>query len=89
MLRKVPEVTVHFWIVKVLTTGMGEATSDYLVHTIDPYVAVGIGAAVRDCPSLTTRPAALRRLGLLAGGRDGGGLRHDGRGLSPCSTRYP
>jgi uncharacterized membrane-anchored protein len=43
-LRKVPEVTVHFWIVKVLTTGMGEATSDYLVHTIDPYVAVALGA---------------------------------------------
>ncbi len=42
-MRKVPEVGVHFWIVKVLTTGMGEATSDYLVHTIDPYVAVGIG----------------------------------------------
>ncbi|MGN6251008.1 MAG: COG4705 family protein [Marmoricola sp.] len=27
---KVPEVTVAFWIVKVLTTGMGEAASDYL-----------------------------------------------------------
>ena len=42
---KVPELTIFFWIVKVLTTGMGEATSDYLVHTIDPYIAVGIGAA--------------------------------------------
>jgi uncharacterized membrane-anchored protein len=41
---KVPRLTVYFWIVKVLTTGMGEATSDYLVHTIDPYIAVGIGA---------------------------------------------
>jgi uncharacterized membrane-anchored protein len=41
--RKVPQLTIHFWIVKVLTTGMGEATSDYLVHTIDPYVAVGLG----------------------------------------------
>lgn len=27
---KVPEVTLVFWIVKVLTTGMGEAASDYL-----------------------------------------------------------
>lgn len=27
---KVPEITVLFWIVKVLTTGMGEAASDYL-----------------------------------------------------------
>jgi uncharacterized membrane-anchored protein len=38
--RKVPEVTVYFWVVKVLTTAMGEATSDYLVHLIDPVIAV-------------------------------------------------
>lgn len=44
LLKKVPEVTVHFWIVKVLTTGMGEASSDYLIHTIDPYLAVAAGA---------------------------------------------
>src|SRR5579884_1521536 len=42
--RKVPEVTVFFWIIKLLTTGMGETTSDYLVHTIDPVIAVAIGA---------------------------------------------
>jgi len=41
--RKVPAITAHFWAVKILTTAMGEALSDYLVHTIDPYVAVGIG----------------------------------------------
>lgn len=41
--RKVPEVTVFFWIIKVLTTGMGETTSDYLVRTINPYVAVALG----------------------------------------------
>ncbi|HCP61426.1 MAG TPA: hypothetical protein DIU14_03010 [Actinobacteria bacterium] len=29
---KVPEVTVYFWIIKVLTTGMGEVTSDYFLH---------------------------------------------------------
>jgi uncharacterized membrane-anchored protein len=27
---KVPEITALFWLIKVLTTGMGEATSDYL-----------------------------------------------------------
>src|SRR5438270_7998689 len=37
---KVPEITVFFWIVKLLTTAMGESTSDYLVFQIDPYVAV-------------------------------------------------
>ena len=44
-LRKVPEITAYFWIVKVLTTAQGEATSDYLVHQIDPFVAVALGAA--------------------------------------------
>lgn len=43
MLIKVPEVTVYFWIIKVLTTGTGEAMSDYLVHTINPYIAVVFG----------------------------------------------
>jgi uncharacterized membrane-anchored protein len=42
--RKVPEVTAVFWIAKVLTTGMGEATSDFLVHQLAPIVAVAIGA---------------------------------------------
>ena len=43
MLRKVPEVTAGFWITKVLTTGMGEATSDYLVHGLARAIAVAIG----------------------------------------------
>ncbi|GAA4661099.1 membrane protein [Arthrobacter cryoconiti] len=42
-LARVPEVTVLFWIIKVLTTGMGETTSDFLAHTLDPVLAVGIG----------------------------------------------
>jgi uncharacterized membrane-anchored protein len=44
LIRKVPAITFLFWVVKVLTTAQGEATSDYLVHTIDPYIAVGLGA---------------------------------------------
>jgi uncharacterized membrane-anchored protein len=43
-LRKVPEITAYFWILKVLTTAMGEATSDYSVRQINPYLAVGLGA---------------------------------------------
>jgi uncharacterized membrane-anchored protein len=39
-LSKVPEITVYFWIIKVLTTGQGEATSDYLVHRLYPPIAV-------------------------------------------------
>ncbi len=42
-LSKVPEITLFFWITKVLTTGMGESTSDYLVHHLAPIVAVTLG----------------------------------------------
>jgi uncharacterized membrane-anchored protein len=40
---KVPEITVIFWIIKILTTGMGETASDFLAHTIGPIVAVPFG----------------------------------------------
>ncbi|MDB5175247.1 MAG: putative rane-anchored protein [Candidatus Saccharibacteria bacterium] len=43
LLRKVPEVTIYFWIVKLLTTALGESTSDYLVQRLNPYVAVLVG----------------------------------------------
>jgi uncharacterized membrane-anchored protein len=43
VLIKVPEVTVSFWIIKLLSTAMGEAASDYLVFQINPYVAVVLG----------------------------------------------
>jgi uncharacterized membrane-anchored protein len=39
----VPEVTAFFWIVKALTTAMGESTSDFLVHTLVPEIAVVLG----------------------------------------------
>lgn len=45
-LRKVPQITAYFWIVKIITTALGESTSDYLVYSINPYVAVGISALV-------------------------------------------
>ena len=37
---KVPEVTLMFWTIKILTTGMGEALSDDLVQRFDPKLAV-------------------------------------------------
>jgi uncharacterized membrane-anchored protein len=40
---RVPEVTVYFWVIKALSTAMGEATSDYSVHAIDPVIAVVLG----------------------------------------------
>lgn len=41
--NKVPEVTVYFWIIKVLTTGMGETASDLLARTLGPIPAVALG----------------------------------------------
>jgi uncharacterized membrane-anchored protein len=58
VLRKVPEVTVYFWIIKLLTTALGESTSDYLVFQIDPRIAVvigGIGLAIALILQLTVR----------------------------------
>jgi uncharacterized membrane-anchored protein len=41
--NKVPEVTAYFWIIKVLTTGMGETTSDLLARVLGPIPAVALG----------------------------------------------
>jgi len=43
---KVPQVTVWFWAVKILSTAMGESISDYLVHRFNSYLAVGLGFVV-------------------------------------------
>ncbi len=40
---KVPELTLVFWAIKLLSTAMGESTSDFLVYHINPYVAVVAG----------------------------------------------
>ncbi|RAG82664.1 hypothetical protein DN069_26460 [Streptacidiphilus pinicola] len=45
-LSKVPEVTVLFWIIKVLTTGMGETTSDFFVKKYDPFLVVPAAGVV-------------------------------------------
>ena len=45
-LSKVPRITLAFWLLKLLTTALGESTSDYLVHSISPYVAVVGGFVV-------------------------------------------
>ena len=45
-LSKVPEITALFWVTKLLTTAMGESTSDYLVVRMNPVVAVGLGTVV-------------------------------------------
>ncbi|MBI1379151.1 MAG: hypothetical protein GC157_16965 [Frankiales bacterium] len=42
---KVPEITAFFWIIKILTTGMGETASDFLVHAIGPLISLPLGFA--------------------------------------------
>jgi uncharacterized membrane-anchored protein len=39
---KVPQITVYFWIIKILTTAMGEAAADWVAFK---YGLVVIGAA--------------------------------------------
>ncbi|WP_206832547.1 hypothetical protein [Alicyclobacillus fructus] len=45
LVSKVPEITVWFWVVKLFTTAMGEATSDFLVLHMNKFAAVFLGAA--------------------------------------------
>jgi uncharacterized membrane-anchored protein len=46
--RRVPEIGIAFWVIKALSTALGEATSDFSVHAVDPVIAVllGFGAFV-------------------------------------------
>lgn len=52
MLNKVPEITIFFWIIKVLATTVGETAADYLAVdlnlglTVTTYVMTGLLAAV-------------------------------------------
>ena len=43
LIRKVPEVSLYFWIIKLLSTAMGESTSDYFVNRFNPYIVVTLG----------------------------------------------
>jgi len=43
---RVPAPTASFWLIKVLTTGMGEAVSDFLVTRFDPVPTVLLTAAL-------------------------------------------
>jgi uncharacterized membrane-anchored protein len=42
-LVRVPEITAIFWVIKLLTTALGESTSDWSVHAMAPAVAVILG----------------------------------------------
>ena len=56
---KVPEATALFWLTKLLTTGMGESASDFLVHHFAPAAAVAAGF-VAFCAALALQLRARR-----------------------------
>ena len=87
---RVPEITVYFWLIKALSTAMGESTSDYLVHTLHPVPAVLLGfCRLPGRPGAAVLDAPLSGLDLLVRGRHGGRLRHDGRRCAPRRLRRP
>lgn len=44
--NRVPEPDLAFWVVKIITTGMGETTSDFLVRRFAPELVVPAALAV-------------------------------------------
>ncbi|MGI3785613.1 MAG: COG4705 family protein [Janthinobacterium lividum] len=46
MLNKVPQITLVFWIIKVLTTGMGEAASDWALNMGDGIPGLGLAVTL-------------------------------------------
>ncbi len=42
---RVPEILVVFWVIKGLSTALGESASDFLVHAMAPELAVVLGFA--------------------------------------------
>ncbi|MGN6446864.1 COG4705 family protein [Amnibacterium sp.] len=44
--QRVPDPDGAFWVVKVVTTGMGETTSDFFVHTFAPELVVPVAFVV-------------------------------------------
>jgi uncharacterized membrane-anchored protein len=65
---KVPAVTAGFWVLKILTTGMGEAASDALVRWggVVAVAMVGIfGTMAADIPHFLGIPLWVTSLGYL------------------------
>ncbi|WP_258171265.1 hypothetical protein [Paenibacillus sp. R14(2021)] len=46
MLAKVPEITLYFWLTKLLTTGMGEVASDYLFERLNPLISAPLSVLI-------------------------------------------
>jgi uncharacterized membrane-anchored protein len=53
MLNKVPEVTLAFWVIKIMSTTVGETGADYLAGHI------GLGTAITSAITVSLLLAAL------------------------------
>jgi hypothetical protein len=51
MLNKVPEVTVYFWVIKVLCTTVGETAADYMSDNL------GLGEKLTAVVMAAARPS--------------------------------
>ena len=38
-----PQIIVIFWVIKILTTGMGEVFSDFMMHNLGPVITICLG----------------------------------------------
>jgi len=54
VMRKVPEITIYFWILKLLTTAMGDQRLDYLVYAHQPIYRGSSWRHWPDCLAGTT-----------------------------------
>jgi len=87
---RVPQITVYFWVIKALSTAMGEATSDYSVHRLDPKLAVCLGfAGFLVALVLQYSAPPLYRLDVLAGRRHGGRVGTMAADVLQCRLRRP
>ena len=69
MLCKVPEVTLYFWIIKIMATTVGETAADYLNVNLGFGLTGHVlrhGRSARRRPHLPAREEALRAVALLA-----------------------
>ena len=89
MAAKVPEITLYFWITKLLTTGMGEVASDFLFERLNPFISAPLSVlifAASDDYAVQSTPIC--SLDLLVSCRYGQYIWHNGCRCCACWTGH-
>jgi uncharacterized membrane-anchored protein len=79
MLNKVPQVTLFFWIIKILATTVGETAADFLATNLKlglTKTTLLMGVFLAASLFFQFKPRGVHRADLLAGGRTHEFLRH-------------